>query len=117
MIVTEKQGNDFRTTTSCIESTGASSLARFTWTRSAPNPVRISSRLPDGRLDLLQEWLGLQTSAGIDPRPPATHTSGPHMKIVALIGCHRPTILVGYAPRKSCNTSIAQSRSDAHEIE
>jgi hypothetical protein len=39
------------------------------------------------------------------------------MKIVALICRHEQTILVGSGPRKCRNTSIADSRNEARDIE
>jgi hypothetical protein len=68
-------------------------------------------------LNLLQERLGPQATTRIDPGPPAADTSGPHMKIVTLICRHELTILVRSDPRKSRETSIVETRNDAHEIE
>ncbi|MFX8381649.1 hypothetical protein ABTL77_19815, partial [Acinetobacter baumannii] len=81
------------------------------------NPVRIPSSPPDGHLNLLQEWLRPRTTTRIDPGPPAADASGPHVKIVALICRHEPTIFVRSDPRKSRETSIVENRNDAHEIE
>lgn len=89
----------------------------FTDSGSASNPVRIPSNPPDGHLNLLQEQLGPQTSARIDPRPAAADASRPHTKIVALICRHELTILVRSDPRKSRETSIAEDPNDAHEVE
>jgi hypothetical protein len=73
----------------------------------AANPIRVAASLPNGDLHLLQEWLGTEIAARIDPGAAATHAAGPHMKLIALILRHELTILIGQAPRKSRDGSIA----------
>jgi hypothetical protein len=103
----KKQGDDFCATAPRIEPAACPSLATGTRTRLAANPVRVTASLPDGHLYLLQERLGPEIAARIEPGPAATNASRPHMKIVALILYHELTILIACASRKSRDGSIA----------
>jgi hypothetical protein len=111
--IAKKQGNDFRTATSRVESAGRSRLAPLTQDRSTANLVGVPAGFPYGHLNLLEEGLGPQT---FGPGPATAHASGTYMKLVALICCHQQTILVRSDPRKSRNTSIDENRSYAHAI-
>jgi len=103
-----------------IKPVACPSVAPATRTWFAPDPIGVTASLPDGHLYLLQEWLGPEIAARIDPGPAATNASRPHMKIVALICRHDLTIFAESNLRKSRGASsykIAVTRTRSNKMQ
>jgi hypothetical protein len=82
----KKRRDELGTTTASIEP--AATVSSVTRARSAPDPIRVSSGFPDGHLDLLEERLGSQVSASIDPGPAVAHAPRTYVKFIAMIRRH-----------------------------
>ena len=109
----KKRRDELGTTTASIEPTASVALASANRIRSAPDPMGISSGPPDGHLDLLEERLGLQASAGIDPGPPVAHAPRTYVKFVALIRRHEADDLHQIRAAQEYYMLVVERRSNA----